>query len=144
MAQLLQITFDSADPQKLALFWAEVLGYQLQPPPHGFASWEEWHQKEGHAQNAYDFAAIVDPKGLDSRILFQRVPEPKTVKNRVHLDVNVSRRISEQPEEVKQNFVASEAERLKELGAREINRYNENGDYWITLADPEGNEFCIQ
>lgn len=144
MAQLLQITFDSADPQKLALFWAQVLGYQLQLPPHGYASWEEWHKTEGHSQEAYGLVPIVDPKGLDSRILFQRVPEPKTVKNRVHLDINVSRRLSGQSEDVKQNFVAAEAERIKELGAREIHRYNENGSYWITLADPEGNEFCIQ
>jgi hypothetical protein len=144
MAQQLQITFDCANPILLAQFWAQALGYQLQPPPEGFASWEEWEQKYCTPEEVGSFAAIIDPDGHGSRILFQRVPETKRVKNRVHLDVNASRQLSTSSETEIHAFVDAEVERLKTLGAHELHRYNQYDQYWVTMADPEGNEFCIQ
>ena len=70
-------------------FWAEVLGYQLDPPPPGYDSWEAWLTEQGIPESDWNMAsAVSDPDGRGPRIFFQRVPEPKQVKNRVHLDVN--------------------------------------------------------
>ena len=146
MAQRLQVTFDCAHPQHLAEFWAQALGYQLQPPPEGFATWAEWAEKHDvPAEEADSLASVIDPTGEGPRILFQRVPEPKAVKNRVHLDVSVKRdetKVRDRNEDHK--LVIAESERLKALGARELYRYDQYDEYWITMADPEGNEFCIQ
>jgi hypothetical protein len=90
------------------------------------------------------FHAIVDPDGKGPRIFFQRVPEGKTVKNRLHLDVNVSKEMPQSSSIDQRQYVVGEMKRLVELGARELYRYDEHGEFWITLADPEGNEFCIQ
>ena len=85
-----QVTFDASDPARLGAFWAELLGYVEQPPPEGFGTWPEalaaLGVPEDQQQSAY---AIVDPAGAGPRLFFQRVPEPKAAKNRVHLDVNV-------------------------------------------------------
>jgi hypothetical protein len=90
MAFAFQITFDSADPARLGNFWAELLGYVQQPPPNGFASWEEFLRGVGYPEDElYAAYAIVDPEQGGPRIYLQRVPEPKHAKNRVHLDVNV-------------------------------------------------------
>ena len=89
MATSVQITFDCHDPDALAHFWAELLGYQLDPPPPGYDSWEAWLTEQGIPESDWNMAsAISDPDGLGPRIFFQRVPEQKQLKNRVHLDVN--------------------------------------------------------
>ena len=89
MATPIQVTFDCADPDRLATFWATALGYKKQDPPEGFGSWEEFLSAQGIPEDQWNSAsAVVDPDGVGPRIYFQRVPEPKTVKNRVHLDVN--------------------------------------------------------
>jgi hypothetical protein len=86
----LQVTFDCADPARVASFWAEALGYKLQDPPEGYASWPDFLTAIGIPETDWNKAsAIVDPDGRGPRIYFQRVPESKVVKNRVHLDVNV-------------------------------------------------------
>lgn len=146
MAIGVQITIDCANPARLARFWAEALQYKIQDAPQGFSSWEEWLRSQHIPQEQWDsFSAVVDPAGKGPRIFFQRVPEGKTVKNRVHLDVNVSKQLSEPSSaEEQQQYVIRESERLQGLGARELYRYDEHGEFWITLADPEGNEFCIQ
>ncbi|MDT7571538.1 MAG: hypothetical protein QOE05_1712, partial [Actinomycetota bacterium] len=90
-AREVQIAIDCADPAALAAFWAEVLGYRLQDPPGAFASWDEALDALGvppHRRN--DASAVVDPDGRGPRLFFQRVPEGKTVKNRVHLDVRAA------------------------------------------------------
>ena len=91
MATEVQITFDSADPAALAAFWAEVLGYVLQPPPGDFASWDEaldaWGVPPAERNSR---SALIDPDGSRPRVFFQRVPEGKTAKNRVHLDVRAA------------------------------------------------------
>lgn len=143
MATCVQVTIDCADPDRLANFWAEALGYQLQPPPEGFVSWEVFLAEMGVPEEERNNAsAIVDPEGIGPRLYFQRVPEPKQAKNRVHLDLNQETR-EKSPEE-RRRLVDDAAERLKGSGATELYRGEENGGYWVTMADPEGNEFCVQ
>ena len=85
----IQVTFDCADPDRLAHFWADLLGYELDSPPEGFDSWEAWLTEHGIPESEWNSkSAITDPDGDGARIFFQRVPEQKQVKNRVHLDVN--------------------------------------------------------
>ena len=86
-----QITFDCGDPGALCLFWAEALGYQLQPSPPGFESWDAFLESVGvppEERNSRSAAVPVDGDG--PRLFFQRVPEGKTAKNRVHLDVRAA------------------------------------------------------
>ena len=132
----LQVVIDCADPATLAPFWAELLGYQVQPPPPGFDSWQGFLRKQGVPEDQWNAAsAIVDPDGARPRIFFQRVPESKTGKNRVHLDVNAGGPHGTPPEE---HAVALGATTLYEMDRPDM------GDAWVTMADPEGNEFCIQ
>ena len=105
------VVIDCADPLRLAEFWAGATGYSMQD------SDERW-------------AWILDPAGSGIEIGFQRVPEPKSGKNRVHLDLHSS------DEE-------AEAERIEALGATRLRRSEDPDDIFIVLADPEGNEFCI-
>jgi hypothetical protein len=138
MAIQLQVTIDCTNPAQLAEFWAAALHYKVQGPPTGFASWEAYLESQNVPQAEWgDFSAIVDPAGKGARIYLQRVPESKTVKNRLHLDLNASK---EDPDAVPHVLVEAMVERLKGLGAREL--YREES--WVTMADPEGNEFCIQ
>src|SRR5919206_5033245 len=89
MAPPVQVVVDCHDPARLASFWAEALGYVEQPPPDGFESWPAFLASIGVPEEEFNSAnAVVDPDGAGPRIYFQRVPEPKTVKNRVHIDVN--------------------------------------------------------
>ena len=67
MALTLQVTFDAGDPGALAAFWAQVLGYMADPPPEGFASWEDWAREQGIPEDRWnDASAIVDPDGAGS------------------------------------------------------------------------------
>jgi hypothetical protein len=137
-----QVTFDAADPERLGRFWAAVLGYVMQPPPDGFDSWDafldsvDWPADERDAMYA-----IVDPDGGLPRLLFQKVPEGKTAKNRVHLDVNTGAGL---PHDERRSAVRARADEVVALGATELRAVEENGEYWIVLQDIEGNEFCLQ
>lgn len=143
MATPIQVVFDCADPDRLAQFWAEALGYQLQPPPDGYASWQDLLQEMGIPEEEWNNAsAVVDPDGVGPRLYFQRVPESKIAKNRVHLDLNQGTR--ETPADERRRRVDDTVERLKGIGASELNRREQNGEYWVTMSDPEGNEFCVQ
>jgi hypothetical protein len=139
-----QVVFDAADPASLGRFWIEALGYVEDTPPEGFDSWEDWLRQSGipeeHWNDAY---ALIDPEGILPRIFIQKVPEPKTAKNRVHLDVNVGGGRKVGPEERKRK-VDAEALRLIALGATQLRAAEERGEYWIVMQDPEGNEFCLQ
>ena len=86
MAQRVQVAIDSDDPDRLAAFWALVLGYELAPPPSGYASWAD-HNRAQAAEPDEGWVKIIDPDGRGPTLLFHRVSEPKVVKNRVHLDV---------------------------------------------------------
>jgi hypothetical protein len=142
MATQFQVTFDCANPARLAAFWAPALGYVQQSPPEGFDTWEAWLTAMGIPEKDWNSAnACVDPDGVGPRLFFQRVPEPKSVKNRVHLDVNVARGLSGA---AKQARVSEEVERLTQLGAEKVREVEERGEHWVVMQDPEGNEFCLQ
>ena len=91
MSRTVQIVFDAADPAKVGDFWAAALGYVRESPPEGFDTWPEALQAFGVPEELWDSAdAVVDPDGSGPRLFIQKVPEAKTVKNRVHLDIRVS------------------------------------------------------
>ncbi|MGA9595423.1 MAG: VOC family protein [Acidimicrobiia bacterium] len=144
MSHKLQVTFDAADPAALADFWVAALGYVLQPPPEGFASWPDWLREMGIPEESWnDAAAVVDPDGEGPRLFFQRVPEGKTAKNRVHIDVGVSGGHSVGYDE-RVAVVDGHVATLVGLGASQLEMFSERGEYWVVMQDPEGNEFCVQ
>ena len=139
-----QITFDCADPAAQSAFWCQVLGYQVAPPPPGFASWPEaldaWGVPEEHRN---DRSAAEPPEGAGPRLFFQKVPEGKSAKNRVHLDVRVAPSLSG---DARMEALQTEADRLLALGARLVRRVDPDGRLeagFIWMEDPEGNEFCL-
>ncbi len=145
MATRIQVVFDCADPDRLARFWASALQYRLPDPPEGFNTWDEWLKAEGIPEEEWNSAsALEDPDGTGPRIYFQRVPEHKIVKNRVHIDLNVSGG-AKVPLEERRKQVDAEAERLVDEGATVFRPGSvERGEYWVVMQDPEGNEFCVQ
>ena len=141
MAPTVQVVLDCADPAAQAQFWAAALGYVVQPPPPPHESWPDFLRELGVPEEQWnDRSAVVDPDGVRPRIFLQKVPEAKTVKNRVHLDVQVGAGLG--PEE-RPGRVAAEVERLLGLGATHLRTYDEMGEHWVVLQDPEGNEFCV-
>jgi Glyoxalase-like domain len=92
VAASFQPVIDCADPEPLARFWAAALGYELEPPPDAFASWNTYRRDLGVPEDELGTGAdcIVDPGGRGPRIWFQAVPERKAAKNRLHLDIGVS------------------------------------------------------
>jgi predicted enzyme related to lactoylglutathione lyase len=110
-AKIGMVVIDCAEPLRLAEFWSAATGYAIQK---GDETWAE----------------LIDPRGTGIEIGLQCVPEPKTVKNRVHLDLHA-------PDE------EAEAERIEKLGATRLYRSDDPEDVFVTLADPEGNEFCV-
>ncbi len=99
---------------------------------------------QGIPESEWDSAsAVVDPDGVGPRIFFQRVPEGKVVKNRVHLDLNVGGPRSA-PHDERRRRVDAEVARLVQLGARQSRTVQERGEYFINMFDPEGNEFDVQ
>jgi hypothetical protein len=139
-----QVTFDATDPPRLARFWARALGYIPQPPPKGFTDWDDYADAQGiPPEHRNDLAAIVDPLGNGPRLLFQRVPEGKIAKNRVHLDVNAGAGHSTDPDERRRRVKEHVAD-LVEAGAAELETFDLHNEFWIVMQDPEGNEFCVQ
>jgi Glyoxalase-like domain len=138
------ITFDCADPARLAAFWRRALGYADSAPPAGCATWEEWLASVGVPQEEWgDGAYIEDPEGLRPRISFLKVPEPKTAKNRVHLDVQAGGGRGE-PQDVRWARVLAAVKLLTGAGATVVREDLQDGvpDHFV-MADPEGNEFCV-
>ena len=137
------MAIDCADPASLSRFWAEALGYVLQAPPEGHDSWESWLSAMGVAESEWNSAsAVVDPDGRGPRVYFQRVPEAKAGKNRLHLDLAVSAGPSAPPDE-RRRAIEAEAERLVGLCATVVGAVEQRGQFWIVMQDPEGNEFCL-
>ena len=135
MARTVQVAIDCADPAALSRFWAEALGYVLQPPPDGHDSWESWLRAMGVPESEWNSAsAVIDPDGAGPRVYFQRVPEGKAVKNRQHLDIRVRGG---------REAIPGEADRLVRLGATVVGPKDERGEHWVVMQDPEGNEFCL-
>jgi hypothetical protein len=141
-----QFVIDCANPDLLAHFWAAALGYQPEPPPAGYASWDDYWREVGvpEAELGVGVDCIVDPDAAGPRIWFQVVPEVKAVKNRFHIDIHVSGGRSV-PIETRRQRVDAEARRLAELGATIIASLSEEGldHYGVAMKDPEGNEFDI-
>jgi hypothetical protein len=144
MAREIQVTFDCADPGALAPFWAAALGYRVQDPPGDFASWDEALAALGvPPERRNDASAVVDPEGAGPRVFFQKVPEGKEAKNRVHLDVRAAPGLAG---EERMTALEAECARLVALGARRLRRSEPAPPLsagFIVLADPEGNEFCL-
>jgi hypothetical protein len=116
-----EVVVDSRDPRKLAAFWSEVLGYQIVDED------ETAVEIAGEEQTAEALrAGIVPPT-----IVFAPVPEPKTIKNRVHIDLRPIDRTRDE-----------EVERILALGARRVD-IGQGEQTWVVLADIEGNEFCV-
>jgi predicted enzyme related to lactoylglutathione lyase len=113
MAASLDLVLDCADPDRLADFWTAALGYEL------FGA-------------ADTYRSLVDPDGRGPKLILQGVPEPKSTKNRLHVDLQAA-------------DIEAEATRLERLGATRtsVEPIDEHGHRWIVMADPEGNEFCV-
>ncbi len=144
MAATIQITFDCADPGGLSQFWSAALGYRLDDPPSPFESWEEaldaWGVPE---ERRNDASAAHDPDGQGPRLFFQRVPEGKTAKNRVHLDVRAAPGL--QGDE-RMTALETRCSELVALGASRVRRHEPEPPTsagFIVMQDPEGNEFCL-
>ena len=136
-----QVTLDCAEPVRLAAFWCEVLGYVLPPAPEGFDSWEEYRRSVPIEEQDRYFAC-TDPTGKGPRVLFQRVPEGKVVKNRVHLDVRAGAGLVGEERLAKLN---AEGDRLEAMGATrfQLQLADEENESCLTMLDIEGNEFCL-
>ena len=136
-----QVTFDCAEPKRVGLFWCEVLGYVVPPPPEGFASWDDFEAALPPEHHGSAFAC-VDPSGVGPRLYFQRVPEGKVAKNRVHLDVRAG--IGLVGEE-RLNTLEAECARLVALGAQRLRLLpaDDVNESCIVMRDVEGNEFCL-
>lgn len=144
MATQVQVTFDCADPEALSTFWSAALGYRLQDPPEGFSTWEAFLADLGVPDDEWNSAsAVVDPDGAGPRLYFQRVPEPKAAKNRVHLDLNVGGPLGT-PLDERRATVDREVKRIADLGAEVVRAVEERGEFWVVMRDPEHNEFCLQ
>jgi hypothetical protein len=140
----IQVVMDCADPARLSAFWAVALGYEVQPPPEGFDSWEAFLGSIGIPESEWNSrSAVVDPDDKGPRLFFQRVPEPKTVKNRVHVDVNAGGGHEVSAEE-RRALVAAKVDELVSAGASVFKEFDESDEHWVVLQDPEGNEFCVQ
>ncbi|OIV37889.1 hypothetical protein BIV57_08495 [Mangrovactinospora gilvigrisea] len=136
-----QITFDCAEPERVARFWCEVLGYEVPPPPKGFDSWADFWATEPPERRGASFAC-QDPTGAGPRLYFQRVPEGKVVKNRVHLDVRTATGLVG---EERLAVLQAECDRLVALGASlfQVLLADEENESCFVMQDVEGNEFCL-
>ncbi|MGW5636728.1 VOC family protein [Streptomyces sp. NPDC003832] len=136
-----QVTFDCADPVRVGRFWCEVLGYVPPAPPEGFDTWDDFDRSQAPEDRGSWFAC-GDPTGEGPRLFFQRVPEGKAVKNRVHLDVRVGTGLVG---EERLAALESECARLVALGAvrGKLLLADEENESCQNMQDVEGNEFCL-
>lgn len=136
-----QVTFDCAEPERVARFWCDVLGYVVPPPPEGFASWQEYDASLPADQRGSAFAAL-DPTGVGPRLYFQRVPEAKVAKNRVHLDVRVGTGLVGAE---RLAVLEAEGTRLVALGGVRVRLLEADGENesCLVMQDVEGNELCL-
>jgi hypothetical protein len=138
------LTFDCADPARMAAFWKLALDYDDAPPPAGYASWHEWLIACEVPEDEWnDGASIADPEGVRPRIGFLKVPEGKAAKNRLHLDVQVGGGRRAEPDE-REARIEARTRLLVDAGATVLVRHDLHGrlDHYV-LADPEGNELCV-
>ena len=152
MSRHLQVTFDAHDPRALSSFWRDVLGY-VHPGPPGvdlapgadpLAAWDEFLAQVGVPEAQRNSrSAIEDPDGDGPRVFFEQVPEDKVAKNRVHLDVRAAPGLAG---EERMAALEAECDRLVALGAVRVRRTEPTPPMeagFLVMADPEGNEFCL-
>jgi Glyoxalase-like domain len=152
MSRHVQVTFDAHDPRTLSTFWRDALGY-VHPGPPGvdladgadpLAAWDDFLAQLGVPEEQRNSrSAIEDPDGNGPRLFFQQVPEDKVAKNRVHLDVRAAPDL--QGDE-RMAALEAECDRLVALGASRVRRVEPAAPMdagHIVMADPEGNEFCL-
>lgn len=155
MATGFQVTIDCALPARMVQFWCQALHYVPEPPPAGFDNWYDFLRSIGVPVAELDAErtefpdgdlsdSAVDPDGLGPRIWFQKVPEAKLLKNRLHLDLEIGGGHLV-PIEERRRRIRAEAQRLVAAGARQLNEIDTEGldHFAIAMADPEGNEFCL-
>jgi hypothetical protein len=152
MSRHFQVTFDAHDPKSLSSFWRDVLGYAHPGPPgvevpeggDPLAAWDDFLARAGVPESEWNSrSAVEDPDGSGPRLFFQRVPEGKTAKNRVHLDVRAAPGLRDAE---RMAALEAECERLVALGATRLRRFEPAPPMsagFIVMADPEGNEFCL-
>lgn len=140
MVKQIQVTFDCAEPVRVARFWSEVLGYVI-PTPEGFTTWDEFDASQPPEARG-SWCAGEDPSGAGPRLFFQRVPEGKVVKNRVHLDVRIGPGLVG---EERLDALEAECSRLLPLGAVRVRLLpaDEEDESCLVMQDVEGNEFCL-
>jgi hypothetical protein len=126
MAVMWTLGCDAVDPHRLAAFWADALGYVPEP---------------GYAEP--DGASIIDPEGVGPAIGFLRVPERKTAKNRMHIDIRVAGEPPWDPTG-RERLIRAKVDSLVAVGATRIReqRYGDELGH-VVMLDPEGNEFCV-
>ncbi len=152
MSRDVQITFDAADPRALSCFWRDALGY-VHPAPPGvdlpeggdpLAAWDDFLERSGVPKRERNRAsAIEDPDGHGPRLFFQQVPEGKVGKNRVHLDIRAAPGLQG---DARMAALEAECERLVRRGAARLRRHEPAPPMsagFIVMADPDGNEFCL-
>ncbi|MFG2841303.1 VOC family protein [Streptomyces zaomyceticus] len=152
MSRRFQVTFDAHDPRALSFFWRDALGY-VHPGPPGvdlpegadpLAAWDEFLARIGVPEEERNTrSALEDPEGNGPRVFFQQVPEGKVAKNRVHLDVRAAPGLEG---DERMAALEAECERLVALGGKRLRRFEPAPPMstgWIVMADPEGNEFCL-
>ena len=138
MLTRVDLTLDCANPQLLAEFWKTAAGYVDEPPPPPFATREDWlAQFDDEFDDGMDAAWLHDPTGVAPRLSLLQVPEPKTAKNRLHLDLRVS---GEGTPEERGSRVMTEVARLGAAGAVSLQEFT---GHHVVMADSEGNEFCV-
>jgi hypothetical protein len=147
-----QLVIDCREPERQATFWAAALGYVLEPPPAGFATWDDYRRDIGLPDEYLGLGtdSIVDPHGEGPRIWFRQEPDAKVVKNRLHLDIHASGGTGTTDRSVpmadRRERVDAEAARLAELGATitgPLGGAEDLDHYAVGMKDPEGNEFDI-
>ncbi len=145
MAVSYQLVIDCTSPDPLAHFWAEALHYVIEPPPPGFDSWDDYYRSLGVPEDELGIGAdsIVDPNGEGPRIWFQVVPEKKSIKNRLHIDVKASGG---------REHRSSQARAGRGRGGAAggpgshpaAHGFQEGLDHYaVAMVDPEGNEFDV-
>jgi hypothetical protein len=141
-----QLTIDANDPPLLARFWAQALGYQPVPPPEPDTTWYAHYRVRLGPETAFE-DRLFDPAGLRPPIWFQKVPETKAGKNRVHVDLYPTGRDNALPLERRMEIVDAKVAELVGLGASVERRTHDDDvddpSYFVVMHDPEGNEFCV-
>lgn len=138
MGARIGLTFDCADAVRLGAFWKLALGYEDNPPPEPYTSVKEWLIALGEPDTSpEDGVWLRDPSGVGPSLSILRVPEPKVAKNRLHIDIRV---LADGSPEERWAAVTAKVAQLTKAGATTL---WEDHPHHVTMADPEGNEFCV-